>query len=314
MKIKPKPIKMTLTSCFMPMFAYFGINILVSVAYVFLIAMPKLSDTISLSPPSNMAEVDIMFNEILSADSVLLMMLVNIAVLIYAVRSFVRSEGYVFDRRYENRFSVKDILMMAVTALGMFFAVNIVMTVITRLFSSMMDSMDELNTTVGAMVGEGVWLTIIVVGILAPVVEEFLVRGLIFNRLRKIGSVPFAIFTSSFIFASMHFPMVAQCVYTFAVGAVFAWAYYKYENILIPIILHILYNMCSFVFMIPQVGLMFMGLGGLLAFYFMGVGLTYFGIRFLKNKPRPEVKEEFRELVRAEELLDEYDEYDETDE
>lgn len=304
MKIKTKPIKKNLSYAFMPMLAYVGIEVLMTVVYVFLIAFPKLSSAIASGEVVNIAQMEMLFSEILASDSILLLIIVNAGVFIYALRSFIRSESHAYDRRYENKITVSDVGKLAVMAVGMYFSVNIVMTVLVGIFDSLGVSMTQLNDTVTGMVDMNMPLTIFSVVIVAPVVEELLVRGLIFNRYRAVGSPAFAICMSAFIFASMHFPVIVQCVYTFAVGAVFAWAYYKYENILVPIILHIIYNMCSFIFMIPVVSAFFSTFGGIIVFYLLGVGLTVAGVKFIGNKQRPDVKEEFREAVRKEDAED----------
>jgi len=305
MKIKQRPMKRTISYAVMPMFAYFGIDFLVTLIYVFLVAMPKLSDAIALNASITQDDMMLIYNDILASDAVKLMCAVNAGVLVYAVRSFMIREGQAFDKRYENRICLKDVLMLAVMAAGLYFAVSVVLTIITPLFSMIDDSMQQLNETVNVFVSTDMLLSVFVVGVLAPIMEEFLVRGLVFNRLRKIGSVPFAIFTSAMIFSVMHLPMVGQAVYTFAVGAVFAWAYYKYENILVPIILHILYNMCSFMYVIEPLNTFFSTIAGMLVFYALGVGLTFFGCKYIKEKKRPELREEYAQIARTEEINEE---------
>ncbi len=307
MKIKNKPIKKNLTYAFMPMLAYVGIELLVSIVYVFLVAFPKLAKEISSGNILNMEGVDAVLSEIMVSDSMLLLVMVNVAVLIYALRSFIRSESFSFDRRYENSITLSDVGKMVVMAVGLYFSVNIVMTVLVQIFNGLGVSMDELNQTVNGMADMNMLMTVFAVAIVAPIVEEVLVRGLIFNRFRAIGSPAFAICMSAFIFSAMHFPMIVQCVYTFAVGAVFAWAYYKYENILIPIILHIIYNMCSFIFMIEPVYMFFSTFGGIVVFYFAGVFMTFLGIKFIKDKKRPPLREEYRAIVLKEAMEEEED-------
>lgn len=293
MKIKPRPVKRSLPHAFMPMLAYVAIELLVSFAYVFLVALPRLAEYMTTEGVADSYTMGMVMTEIISSDSVILLLMVNAAVLVYAVRSFVASEGREFDGRYENRITLADVGKMAVMAVGMYFAVNIVMTILMQFVDALGLSMNDLDNTVQGMLSGDMWLTLFAVVIAAPVVEEFLVRGLVFNRFRVTGSPAFAICMSAFVFSAMHFPMIGQCVYTFAVGAVFAWAYYKYENILIPIILHIIYNACSFIFMIEPVAVFFSTLGGVVVFYLLGAVLTTVGVGFIRKKERPSLKAEY---------------------
>ncbi len=305
MKIKEKPIKKTMSHAVMPMLAYVLIEVLMMVVYVFLVSFPKLEELISRSNGITMEEAVLLYENILSGDSVLIMLLMNVGVLAYALNSFVRSESFSYDRRYENKITIRDVLMLSITAVGLYFAVNIVITVLVQMFSGLGSSMNELNTTVGGLIETDLTMSIVVVGLLAPAVEELLVRGLIFNRFRKIGSVSFAMLSSAMIFSGMHMPMIIQCIYTFGLGVIFAWAYYKYENILAPIILHMVYNMCSFMFLIEPVGAFFSTLGGLLVFYALGVGLTWIGCKYIKRKVRPRMKDRYAELLPARESAEE---------
>ncbi len=297
MKIKQKPVKKNLTYAFVPMFAYVGIELLMIVVYLLLMAFPKLAKEVSSGNILSMDMASEVLAQILASDSMLMLLMVNVGVLAYALYSFMRSESFAYDRRYKNRIYPSDILKMAVVSLGLYFSVNIVLTVLVQISRQLGMSMDELNQSVSGMVDMNVFFALFIVVIVGPVMEELLVRGLIFNRFRAIGSPAFAIGMSSLIFASMHFPVIVQCIYTFAVGAVFAWAYYKYENILIPIILHIFYNMCSFIFMIEPINMFFSTFGGIVVFYFLGVALTALGIKFIRNKVRPEMKEEYMEVA-----------------
>lgn len=56
-------------------------------------------------------------------------------------------------------------------------------------------------------------------GILTPVLEEIVFRGILYGKLRKIASIPVAILISSLMFAIIHFNLV-QFVYAFFSGII----------------------------------------------------------------------------------------------
>lgn len=89
----------------------------------------------------------------------------------------------------------------------------------------------------------GIVLYYIFVGIIPPLVEEFIFRGIILSRFQKYGN-GFAIFASSIIFALFH-GNVMQLIFAFICGLVLGFIAVKTKNILIPIIIHAINNSFS---------------------------------------------------------------------
>lgn len=81
-------------------------------------------------------------------------------------------------------------------------------------------------------------------GILAPVCEELVFRGLIFKRIRLRTSYFQAAFHSSLVFGIMHMNLI-QMFYGFLLGLVFAYVYEKYGSVKAPVIAHISANLVS---------------------------------------------------------------------
>ncbi|MBQ4425733.1 MAG: CPBP family intramembrane metalloprotease [Lachnospiraceae bacterium] len=88
------------------------------------------------------------------------------------------------------------------------------------------------------------WLEILCVGILTPIVEELIFRGLVYRRLRWMTGVRFAIFLSALYFGFFHGNWL-QGIYAFAIGLLLAYSYEKYHTILAPITIHIGANLIS---------------------------------------------------------------------
>lgn len=85
---------------------------------------------------------------------------------------------------------------------------------------------------------------IIGIGIIIPICEELIYRGLIYMRMRQYLNVNIAIVASSLIFGIIHGNLV-QGIYAFLIGILFAYAYEKYGTLKAPVILHISANMLS---------------------------------------------------------------------
>ncbi len=81
-------------------------------------------------------------------------------------------------------------------------------------------------------------------GIIAPVVEEMVFRGLIFGYLRRWG-VPAAILISTALFAAFHLPTIP--VTQVVGGLVFAIAYHTSNSLMTPIVIHVLGNLAIFI-------------------------------------------------------------------
>lgn len=82
-----------------------------------------------------------------------------------------------------------------------------------------------------------------VAGVLIPLVEELFFRRLLFGVLRPIG-VPAALIATAFIFAGAH-GFLYGLPALFALGAVFQWQYLHTENLLTPMLTHMIYNLVS---------------------------------------------------------------------
>ena len=74
-------------------------------------------------------------------------------------------------------------------------------------------------------------------GILSPVVEEVVFRGIAYNALQRNIAGKMAIVGSALLFGAMHGNMV-QMLYGSLMGVVLALAYQKYRNLWAPILLH----------------------------------------------------------------------------
>lgn len=80
--------------------------------------------------------------------------------------------------------------------------------------------------------------------VIAPVVEEFIMRGVIFTRLSTKISVAKAMIISSLLFATIH--MTLNIGGAFVCGIIACMLFRKYNNILINISFHMLNNFMTF--------------------------------------------------------------------
>lgn len=89
-----------------------------------------------------------------------------------------------------------------------------------------------------------VMLQLLILGIISPVVEELLFRGLVYNRLKNYYDETIAAYIGSIIFAVAHLNLV-QGLYGFVMGIIFCFIYEKYKNIVIPMVMHMMANITA---------------------------------------------------------------------
>ena len=89
-------------------------------------------------------------------------------------------------------------------------------------------------------------MQIICLGIIGPVAEELLFRGVIFKRFREHANFKIAAICTSMVFATIH-GSVLQMIYTFVLGMLLAYLCEKYGSIKAPILLHICVNLVSLI-------------------------------------------------------------------
>ncbi len=98
-----------------------------------------------------------------------------------------------------------------------------------------------------------IWLGVLSYGILAPLGEETVFRGVVYGKLKKISNVPIAALLSGLIFGLFHGNLV-QAVYATVLGVVLALVYELYDSIWFPMLFHGIANLFVY-FMIDLTGI-----------------------------------------------------------
>jgi membrane protease YdiL (CAAX protease family) len=93
-----------------------------------------------------------------------------------------------------------------------------------------------------------VGLQIVSVVIMAPIAEELLFRGILFNTIKHAGYPLAGMFASAALFALVHGSM-ALMLPLFVMGFALAWVYEKSGSIIAPIVMHATFNAINFTFL-----------------------------------------------------------------
>jgi hypothetical protein len=108
----------------------------------------------------------------------------------------------------------------------------------------MLDSYKSAET---AIYGSYVAIQIIAGGVICPIVEELIFRGLIYKRMKSWCDIKLAAITSSLIFGAFHGNWV-QAPYAIIIGLCAVYVYEKYKTVIAPCILHISANIMSILY------------------------------------------------------------------
>lgn len=132
------------------------------------------------------------------------------------------------------------VLTVGILAVAMALGTNILFSLlhITELSKSFAD-------VAGQQFMVPIWQGLLLFGVVSPLAEEIVFRGVIYNRLKKYFPVWIAILTSAVLFGGYHGNLV-QGIYGFLLGTVIAWLYEVAGKFRIPVMFHAFANISVF--------------------------------------------------------------------
>ena len=83
---------------------------------------------------------------------------------------------------------------------------------------------------------------ILTTGIMGPILEELLFRGIVYNRLKIYLSHKKSVIITSILFSIMHLPNIINVIYTFFLSFILIYLYDRYKLLKISILFHIIIN------------------------------------------------------------------------
>ena len=90
------------------------------------------------------------------------------------------------------------------------------------------------------------YIQIITSGIIGPILEELLFRGVIYNKLKEFDLSKAKIYTS-ILFSLFHFPNIITVIYTFILSFIMIHLYEKYKTLKANILFHIVINITAII-------------------------------------------------------------------
>ena len=90
-------------------------------------------------------------------------------------------------------------------------------------------------------------IAIISTGIIGPIIEEYMIRGIMYNEFKQKYSTMKSIIITTIIFSLLHFNLV-QMIYALVLGFILIYMYEKTNNIKTPLILHMTSNIVTTIY------------------------------------------------------------------
>lgn len=135
-----------------------------------------------------------------------------------------------------NRAALSKYVYVAVISIAFSLALNNLV-----LLSDLAEYSIAYQETAEVLYSPSLMVQILCLGIVTPIMEEYIFRGLIFKRLRNRFSVRRAIVSSALFFGIYHGNLV-QMIYGTLSGILLAYLYEKYGSLKAPILAHMLMN------------------------------------------------------------------------
>lgn len=148
-------------------------------------------------------------------------------------RYTIRFKKYI---NIKEALSYKNIIIYILLGIStnLFIASLIELFNITSLFTG-------YNDSVRMLVNGNVVLSTVLVVLIAPVCEELLNRGIVYEKIKIHTSVLLANILQAAVFALMH-GNILQILYAFILGLLLGYIYEKYKSIYAPILIHLIFN------------------------------------------------------------------------
>lgn len=224
-----------------PMLLYLGVTF--AVEFIFMIAVAVLG--ISRYGTTDQAQLyDFIMNATMS-QALSMTLLAGLATAPILIFIYIRDNNK--DRRngtfvkYKLNNILKYLLIIPFGVFNMLWA-NYFVALLQLVMPKFM--LESYTDTQQIIEGGGFLIQLLTAGIVAPIVEELIFRGLVYRRTKKMTGTIAAAILSAALFGVFHGNWV-QAPYAFIIGIVAVFVYEKFKSIVAPIMLHMSANILS---------------------------------------------------------------------
>lgn len=221
-----------------PLFLLLGIQSAASfvmiIYYVVTVMLPNMSQgTVT-------TDMSVQMMNWIIGQSLIITLISDLAILpVYAFLYIRQIKGQ--RRAAISSFKIADYVLVAALAVAADFAITYVLVSF-----DLVKYFPDYQTLMSGIMNSSLILQVVAIGIVAPIVEEFLMRGVILNRLLGYMRVIPALLIQAAMFGILHMNLL-QGVYAGVLGLLMGYIYIKYGSLLMTILFHITLNTLSVV-------------------------------------------------------------------
>jgi membrane protease YdiL (CAAX protease family) len=218
---------------------YFGFQIFVMVVFMIVFGINEAIKAQDVTQSFNFS--DAAANAFFDQNLNIIMLVSEFISLLTFMLIFYAKKQNLFKYCGFFKLSLKNAALIVVMASGMGMFIDGILTAlpIDKWFPEYSELMDSL---MGG--GQDFSIILLSVGILGPIFEEILFRGLVFNELRKVKGLVFSVIVQAILFGVFHMNWL-QGIYAFLLGIILGLVYVWTRSIWAPIIAHIVFNTSS---------------------------------------------------------------------
>ena len=155
------------------------------------------------------------------------------------------------EKRESKTLGVFEVIKICFMSYSIVYIVNFLTNILMMLIAVIKGS-EVTNPLVNMLEGSNWIWSLIFAGILSPIIEEMMFRGVMLNKLRRYGD-KVAIITTAILFGLFH-ANFSQFFYAVALGMIFAYVALKTGTIKYSIIIHIVVNIMGGVILPAVIG------------------------------------------------------------
>ena len=223
-----------------PLLVYFGVSIAVGIIIGVIFSVRYVSGMGTEIDMDQMMEV---FTKLITEKALMITLIVDLAaipfMLLFMKQDKKRDLYFGRYKKYAKPAAAAS-LGCVVLGIGLCVTENNLLEIsgLTKTFSEDSEMISQL------LYQGGIWFELLVVGIIGPVMEELLFRGVIQKRLGDYMHPTAAVVISALIFGAFHGNML-QFIYAFVFGLGFGYLYNKFHTVWAPILAHCAGNIMS---------------------------------------------------------------------
>lgn len=162
-----------------------------------------------------------------------------IAAIVFGMKYYKSIHEGIFEK--EKKVIINDMVIPMLLAA----VVSILLSTVLS-FMKLDNIYGSYEATKSSLLSGNIIYRIISVGVIVPLAEEYVYRGVMYNRIKNEFGYFGAIFFSALSFGLFHFNLL-QGVYAFVIGLMFAYFYEKYGNIKVPASMHMSVNIVAII-------------------------------------------------------------------